>query len=178
MTSRRTDGRDEQFTEFVRVHGPSLLRTARLLTGDRGRGEDLAQTALARAYAQWPKVEQADAPAAYVRRLLVNSHLSWRRLLSSTEQVIESVPDRGTSYDLQATHAAADEMRTALLQLRPRVRTAVVLRFFDDLSEAETARLMGCSTSTVGKHVAAGLATLRTLLVRGPEPTSISRRHP
>ena len=178
MTGRRMDRRDEQFTEFVRVHGPSLLRTARLLTGDRGRGEDLTQSALARAYAQWPKVEQADVPAAYVRRLLVNSHLSWRRLLSSTEQVIESVPDRGDGYDLQAAHAAADEMRTALMHLRPRVRTAVVLRFFDDLSEAETARLMGCSTSTVSKHVGAGLATLRTLLVRDTDPTSLSRRHP
>ena len=134
--------RDEEFTEFVRAHGASLLRTACLLTGDRGRGEDLTQTALARAYAQWAKVERADAPVAYVRRLLVNSHLSWRRLLSSTEQVIETVPDHGDSVDLQARYVAADEMRTALRQLSPRVRTAVILRYFDDLSEAETARLM------------------------------------
>jgi RNA polymerase sigma-70 factor (sigma-E family) len=173
-----TGRRDAAFTEFVLAHGPSLLRTARLLTGDRVQGEDLAQTALARAYAQWSKVERADAPAAYVRRLLVNSHLSWRRLLSSTEQVIEAVPDRADGSDLQATHAAADEMRAALAQLTPRVRTAVVLRYFDDLSEAETARLMDCSPSTVNKHVGKGLATLRTLLVGDPDPASTSRRQP
>jgi RNA polymerase sigma-70 factor (sigma-E family) len=169
---------DEAFSEFVRAHGPSLLRTARLLTGDRSRGEDLVQTALARAYAQWAKVERADAPVAYVRRLLVNSHLSWRRLLSNTERVIETVPDRSDGVDLQAAHAAADEMRTALLQLSPRVRTAVVLRYFDDLSEAETARLMGCSTSTVNKHVGTGLRTLRTLLGAQPVPAPASRRLP
>jgi RNA polymerase sigma-70 factor (sigma-E family) len=173
-----TSRRDEEFTDFVHTHGPSLLRTARLLTGDRTRGEDLAQTALARAYANWSKVVRADAPVAYVRRLLVNTHLSWRRLLSSTEQVIETFPDRGDGFDLQASQAAADEMRAALMQLTPRVRTAVVLRYFDDLSEVETARLMNCSTSTVNKQVGTGLTALRALLVHHPDPASTSRRHP
>ncbi|MGY1719963.1 SigE family RNA polymerase sigma factor [Blastococcus sp. SYSU DS0552] len=159
--------RDDGFTDFVRVHGPGLLRTACLLTGDRARGEDLVQTALARAFASWPKVKRADNPLAYVRRMLVNSHLSWLRLLTNTEQVIESVPDRGDGTDLQAAHAAADELRAALLQLSPRARTAVVLRYFDDLSEAETARLMRCSTSTVNNHVTRGLAALRALLAPG-----------
>ncbi|GAA3177028.1 SigE family RNA polymerase sigma factor [Blastococcus jejuensis] len=167
---------DEAFSEFVRAHGPSLLRTARLLTGDRSRGEDLTQSALARAYAQWAKVERADVPVAYVRKLLVNTHLSWRRLLSNTERVIETVPDRSDGADLQAAHAAVDEMRTALLHLSPRVRTAVVLRYFDDLSEAETARLMGCSVSTVNKHVGSGLRALRTLLAPQPDPAQASRR--
>jgi RNA polymerase sigma-70 factor (sigma-E family) len=167
---------DEAFSEFVRVHGPALLRTARLLTGERSRGEDLVQTALARAYAHWSKVERADVPVAYVRKLMVNSHLSWRRVLSNTEQVIETAPDRADVADLQARHAAADEMRTALLQLSPRVRTAVVLRYFDDLSEAETARLMGCSPGTVNKHVGIGLRTLRTLLAPQTDPAPASRR--
>jgi RNA polymerase sigma-70 factor (sigma-E family) len=163
---------DAEFTEFVRDHGATLLRTASLLTGDRSRGEDLTQTALARAYAQWDKVSAADLPLAYVRRLLVNSHLSWLRRLTNTEQVIESVPDRGDGADLQARHAQADELRTALRELSPRVRTAVVLRYFDDLSEAETARLMGCSTKTVNNSVGRGLALLRELLAPAPEPTS------
>jgi RNA polymerase sigma-70 factor (sigma-E family) len=167
---------DEAFSEFVRAHGPTLLRTARLLTADRSRGEDLVQTTLARAYAHWARVERADAPVAYVRRLLVNSHLSWRRLLSNTERVVETVPDRSDGADLQGAHAAADEMRTALLQLSPRVRTAVVLRYFDDLSEAETARLMGCTTSTVNKHVGSGLQTLRSLLAPQPDAAPASRR--
>jgi RNA polymerase sigma-70 factor (sigma-E family) len=158
------DERDDGFTDFVRAHGPRLLRTAVLLTGDRGRGEDLLQNTLARAYGRWSTVRRADEPAAYVRKMLVNGHLSWLRRLSNTEQVVERLPERGSPLDLQATHADADELRTALLQLSPRVRAAVVLRYLDDLSEADTARLMGCSVSTVGKHVARGLAVLRTVL--------------
>ena len=90
-----SDQRDEAFTSFVVAHGAALLRTASLMTGDRQHGEDLVQTTLAKAYGAWPKVRRADEPLAYVRRILVNSHLSWRRRLLSTEQVIESVPDRG-----------------------------------------------------------------------------------
>lgn len=164
--------RDDGFTEFVVDCGPRLLRTAVLLTGDRHSGEDLVQTALARAYGTWSTVRAADQPIAYVRRVMVNAHLSWLRRLTSTEQVVESVPDRGDGADLQAAHAQADELRTALLRLSPRMRTAVVLRYFDDLSEEETARLMSCSRSTVNNHVTRGLAALRGLLAPAPEPTS------
>ena len=171
------DERDDEFTAFVVAHGAQLLRTACLMTGDRGLGEDLVQTTLAKAYGSWAKVRAADEPTAYVRRVLVNSHLSWRRRLMSTEQVVETLPDRGTG-DHQSAHAATDEVRRALLQLSPRVRTAVVLRYFDDLSEAETARLMGCSPSTVGNHVTKGLAALRALLSPDTEMTPAARRRP
>jgi RNA polymerase sigma-70 factor (sigma-E family) len=157
------DQRDEEFTAFVVERGAALLRTAFLVTGDRTSGEDLLQTALAKAYGAWARVRQAEDPTAYVRRILVNCHLSWRRRLLSTEQVLETLPDRGGG-DPQEAHAATDEMRRALLQLSPRVRTAVVLRYFEDLSEAETARLMGTSVSTVNNQVSGGLARLRTLL--------------
>jgi RNA polymerase sigma-70 factor (sigma-E family) len=160
------DERDEEFTAFVRDHGASLLRTAVLLTGERSLGEDLVQTALARAYGKWSRVSHADVPAAYVRRLMVNSHLSWRRRLTSGEQVLASVPDRGGAHD-QDRIAATEDLRRALLQLSPRMRTAVVLRYFEDLSQAETARLMGCAVSTVNNHVTRGLAVLRELL--GPQ---------
>jgi RNA polymerase sigma-70 factor (sigma-E family) len=157
------DQRDEEFTSFVVERGAALLRTACLMTGDRQHGEDLVQTALAKAYGSWSKVRAADQPMAYVRRIMVNAHLSRLRRFMSGEQVIEVVPDRGTG-DSQSAHADRDEMRRALLQLSPRVRTAVVLRYFEDLSEAETARVMGCSTSTVNNHVSKGLAALRALL--------------
>ncbi|MGY1840868.1 MULTISPECIES: SigE family RNA polymerase sigma factor [unclassified Modestobacter] len=170
-----TDQRDDEFTEFVVERGSQLLRTACLLTGDRGLGEDLVQTTLAKAYGAWPKVRRADEPVAYVRRIMVNAHLSWRRRLSSTEQVMETLPDRGGG-DHQAAHAEGDVVRRALLQLSPRVRTAVVLRYFDDLSEADTARLMGCSVSTVGNHVTRGLAALRLLLADDPDLTTVARR--
>jgi RNA polymerase sigma-70 factor (sigma-E family) len=165
------DQRDEEFTAFVVEHGAALLRTACLMTGDRQHGEDLVQTTLAKSYGSWPKVRRADAPLAYVRRIMVNSHLSRLRRFMSGEQVIEVVPDRGTG-DAQAAHADRDEMRRALLRLSPRVRTALVLRYFEDLSEAETARVMGCSTSTVNNHVSKGLAALRALLTPDTTPTS------
>ena len=158
-----TDARDDEFTAFVVDHGGSLLRTACLVTGDGALGEDLLQTTLAKVYGAWPKVRAADQPLAYARRVLLNAHLSWRRRLSSTEQVVDRLPDRGAG-DPQDRHAEADELRRALLRLSPRVRAAVVLRYFDDLSEVETAALMGCSRSTVNNHVTRGLGTLRVLL--------------
>ena len=158
-----TDQRDAEFTDFVADHGGHLLRTACLVTGDAHLGEDLLQTALAKAFGSWDKVRRADHPAAYVRRLMINAHLSWVRRLTNTERVVETFPDTG-SGDLQAAHAESDEMRQALLRLSPRVRTAIVLRYFDDLTEAETAQVMGCSRSTVNNHVTRGLAALRALL--------------
>ena len=158
-----TDQKDDEFTDFVAAHGAHLLRTACLVTGDSHLGEDLVQTALAKAYGSWAKVQQADHPVAYVRRLMINTHLSWVRRLTNTERPLERFPDAGAG-DHQSAHAETDEMRRALLRLSPRVRTAVVLRFFEDLSEADTAALMGCSRSTVNNHVTRGLSALRGLL--------------
>jgi RNA polymerase sigma-70 factor (sigma-E family) len=158
----------EDFEGYVSTAWPRLLRSAWLLTHDWYLAEDLLQTTLAKVYGAWPKVRAADQPLAYARRVLVNAHLSWRRRLSNTEQVLESLPDRG-SGDPQDRHAEADELRRVLLQLTPRVRAAVVLRYFDDLSEADTAAVMGCSRSTVNNHVTRGLAVLRSLLAADPE---------
>jgi RNA polymerase sigma-70 factor (sigma-E family) len=166
---------DAEFTDFVAEHGGQLLRTACLVTGNAHLGEDLLQTALAKAYGSWAKVRRADHPAAYVRRLMINAHLSWVRRLMNTEQVLETFPDVG-SGDPQTAHAENDEMRQALLRLSPRVRTAVVLRYFDDLSEAETAQLMGCSRSTVNNHVSKGLAALRGLLAPGRDDLTTASR--
>jgi RNA polymerase sigma-70 factor (sigma-E family) len=170
--------RDDEFTDFVVEHGPRLLRTACLLTGDGHLGEDLLQTALAKAYGSWAKVSTADHPGAYVRRLMVNAHLSWLCRLTNTERVLETIPDRPTG-DFSAAHAESDRMRTALLGLSPRARAAVVLRYFEDLSEEETARVMGCSRSTVNNHVTRGLAALRGLLdpAGDDDRTPTSRSH-
>ena len=172
-----TDQRDDEFTDFVAAHGAQLLRTACLVTGDPHLGEDLAQTALANAYGSWGKVREADHPVAYVRRLMINTHLSWLRRMTNTERPLERFPDAGAG-DHQAAHAETDEMRRALLTLSPRVRTAVVLRYFDDLSEADTAALMGCSRSTVNNHVTRGLAALRAVLTAAddlPQTTGSTR---
>lgn len=170
--------RDDGFTDFVVEVEAPLLRTAYLLTGDHGHAEDLVQTALVKAHRHWAKVQRADSPLAYVRRILVTSHISWRRRMSTSEQVIETVPDRAGD-DPQARQATSDLVRTALRELSPRVRAVVVLRWFEDLTEAETARVLGCSTSTVSTHAARGLATLRRHLdaVADTEPdTSIYAR--
>ena len=172
-----TDQRDAEFTDFVAEHGRQLLRTACLVTGDAHLGEDLLQTALAKAYGSWTKVSAADHPVAYVRRMMINAHLSWVRRLTNTEQVIETIPELG-SGDLQSAHADSDEMRQALRRLSTRVRTALVLRYFEDLSEADTAALMGCSRSTVNNHVTRGLAALRVLLSPADDLTPASRRNP
>jgi RNA polymerase sigma-70 factor (sigma-E family) len=166
-----SDQRDDEFTDFVAEHGARLLRTACLVTGDRHLGEDLAQTSLAKAFGSWAKVRRADNPAAYVRRLMINSHLSWLRRLTNTERTLETFPDVA-SGDPQTAHAEGDELRRALLTLSPRVRTAVVLRYVDDLSEADTAALMGCSRSTVNNHVTRGLAALRSHLAPAGDLTS------
>ena len=170
-----TDHRDAEFTDFVADHGGQLLRTACLVTGDTHLGEDLLQTALAKAYGSWGKVRGADHPVAYVRALMINTHLSWLRRLTNTERPLERFSDWG-SEDHQAAHAETDEMRRALLRLSPRVRTAVVLRYFEDLTEAETASVMGCSRSTVNNHVTRGLAALRGLLAPGVGELASDRR--
>ena len=172
-----TEHRDAEFTDFVADHGRHLLRTACLVTGDAHLGEDLLQTALAKAYGSWSKVRAADHPVAYVRRLMINAHLSWVRRLTNTERPLERFPDTGTD-DHQSAHANTDEMRQALLRLSPRIRTAVVLRYFEDLSEAETAHVMGCSRSTVNNHVTRGLAALRASLTNEGDDdlTTASRR--
>jgi DNA-directed RNA polymerase specialized sigma24 family protein len=95
-----TDHKDAEFTDFVADHGGQLLRTACLVTGDTHLGEDLLQTALAKAYGSWAKVQRADHPVAYVPRLMINAHLSWVRRLSNTDRVHETFSDVGTG-DLQ-----------------------------------------------------------------------------
>jgi RNA polymerase sigma-70 factor (sigma-E family) len=158
------DEDDRRFTDFVSVEQAGLLRLAVLLTGDRGLAEDLVQTALLKCYRHWGRLTRFGPPSAYVRRVMVTTHTSWRRRLSSTEQVVESLPDRS---DPAAEHEADDEeLRRALRALPPRMRTAVVLRYFEDLSEERTAELMGCSASTVNTQTARGLERLRAALSR------------
>jgi RNA polymerase sigma-70 factor (sigma-E family) len=151
---------DAGFTDFVDREQPGLLRLAVLLTGDRGHAEDLVQTALLKTYRHWARISRADSPAAYVRRVLVTSHTSWRRRLSTTEQVMERLPDRAT----EPADGPDEDLRAALRELPPRMRAAVVLRFFEDLTEQQTAAVMGCSPSTVNTQVARGIAQLRATL--------------
>jgi RNA polymerase sigma-70 factor (sigma-E family) len=158
MRAEETQG----FTDFVSAEQAPLLRLAVLLTGDRGQAEDLVQTALMKSYRHWARITSSGTPSAYVRRVMVTTNTSWHRRLSSTEQVIDVIPDRA---DPRAVHEQEDEeLRRALRGLPPRMRAAVVLRYYEDLSEQRTAELMGCSASAVNTHTARGLARLRDVL--------------
>jgi RNA polymerase sigma-70 factor (sigma-E family) len=153
---------DQSFTDFVSAQQAALLRLAILLAGDRGHAEDLVQIALMKCYRHWDRISRSGPPSAYVRRVLVTSHTSWRRRLATTEQVMETLPDLA---DPRAVPDEEDqELRRALLALPPRMRTAVVLRYYEDLTEQGTAELMGCSASTVNTQTARGLAQLRSAL--------------
>ncbi|WP_336026539.1 SigE family RNA polymerase sigma factor [Geodermatophilus sp. FMUSA9-8] len=152
---------DAGFAEFVVAQQAGLLRLATLLAGDTGHGEDLLQTALLKVYRRWGRVSRLEHPAAYARRVLVTTHTSWCRRLSTSEQVMESLPDHA---DPAASVEVDHDLRVALQALPPRMRAALVLRYFADLTEEQTAQVMGCATSTVNTQVVRGLARLRTVL--------------
>jgi len=162
---------DAEFTEMVHGCWGSLYRTAYLLVGDHGLAEDLVQTALARTYASWSRVRSVEAGPAYARTTLVNTasewfrKRSWRRELP-TEQLREpEVAQHDPS--LRPTVVAA------LALLAPRQRAVVVLRYYEDLSVAETARTLGCSEGTVKSQTYDALAVLRTHLGESVVPLNI-----
>ncbi|NUT95440.1 MAG: SigE family RNA polymerase sigma factor [Saccharothrix sp.] len=155
--------RDREFAEFVAARALVLRRTAYLLCGDWHRAEDLVQTALTKLYVAWPRVRKDGAVDAYARKTLVRASIDEsRRGFRSRETVVERLPDTPVSGA-----APADlDVREALAALPKGQRAVVVLRYWEDLSITETARLLGRSEGTVKSQAAKGLATLRELLGR------------
>jgi RNA polymerase sigma-70 factor (sigma-E family) len=153
---------DAAFEAFVAARSHDLLRTAVLLAHDRGHAEDLLQTALLKAYRHWHRID-GDDPYPYVRRILVTSAASWRRLRTTQEIVALPAVDPAAP---DATDEVADreQMADALAALPPRMRSVLVLRYAEDLSEAATAEALGCSVATVKSQTARGLARLRARL--------------
>jgi RNA polymerase sigma-70 factor (sigma-E family) len=156
-------GRDAAFTAFVRERGAALSRTAFFLTGDRHLAEDLVQTALAQTYVHWHRIRDYAQVEAYARRILVNANAAWWRRLSSGETPVEAAPDVALP-DPTAAVAERAPLVEALRRLPARQRAAVVLRYYADLSEAETADAMGCTTGSVKRHTSRGVERLRALL--------------
>lgn len=148
------------FDDWVAARGPSLLRFAYVVTGSQHAAEDAVQDALARACEKWSRVGRTTDPDSYVRRMVVNAHISrWRR--TRRESPVESV----LAGDPQPDHAerlgTGDAVWTVCRELPPRQRAAVVLRFYEDLEYAEIAALLGCSEATVRSHVHRALTALR-----------------
>ena len=151
---------EESFREFVRGRLSSLYRVAYLLTGDRHLAEDLVQSALVKVARHWKRVVAADDPEAYVRRVLYNQHVSWwrrRRVVADPY----AVPPEHPGPDTTAAVAVSVDVRRALARLAPRQRAVLVLRYLDDLSEAQTAEVLGCSVGTVKSQARDALARLR-----------------
>ena len=155
---------DDDYTAYVEASWPRLFRTAHALTGDRHEAEDLLQTALIKAYGSWGRISRAANRDAYVRRMLVNQLISWRRRpLHRSETTTADVPDAGTpGPELGITESGA--MWQALAALPPRQRAVVVLRYYEDLSESEIAAVLGIAPGTVKSQCSGALRTLRTRL--------------
>jgi RNA polymerase sigma-70 factor (sigma-E family) len=148
------------FAEFVRERSRPLLRAGWLLTGDWASAEDLVQTALARTWPKWDGIAVA-AREAYVRRVMVRTLLAWRRRRWSAEVASDEV---GDDTSLSDPYDAADTRRAliaALRRLPVRQRAVIVLRYFDDLTEIQTAHALGCTVGTVKVHHARAVRALR-----------------
>ncbi|MFN2519149.1 MAG: SigE family RNA polymerase sigma factor [Jatrophihabitantaceae bacterium] len=150
--------RDEAgFRAFVEANGTTLLHAARLLTGDHHRGEDLVQGALTKVYLKWDRI---DAPLAYARKALVTGHIDSTRRRWWGERPTEVLPDTPGADGL-APSDERDELRRLLNELNPRERAVVVLRYYCDQSEQDTAAALGMPVGTVKSTCARALARLR-----------------
>ncbi len=148
---------DAAFRAFVDKNGAVLLHAARLLTGDHHRGEDLVQTALTRVYLKWDRI---DAPLAYARKALVTAHIDSTRRKWWGERPTETLPEV-SSGDAAAAIDERDELRRLLAGLNPKERAVIVLRYYCDLSEHDTAATLGMPVGTVKSTCSRALARLR-----------------
>jgi RNA polymerase sigma-70 factor (sigma-E family) len=155
------DAESEGFAQFVEARQRALQRTAWLLTGDWALAEDLVQTALVRSWPRWERIRRRDDPEIYVRRAMVNSWTSWRRRRWWGERATGAVPEGQAAGDLAAEAAVRVTVQRALKSLPARQRAVLVLRVFDDLSEAQVAQVLDCAVGTVKATLARAVARLR-----------------
>jgi RNA polymerase sigma-70 factor (sigma-E family) len=158
--------RDREFQAYFEARVAVLRRTAYLLCGDWHRAEDLAQTALAKLYVAWPRLQRDGQVDAYARKIVVHAAIDdSRRWFRRRETAMDTVPDIVAAAPPGVDDAI--DVRRALAELPPGQRAAVILRYWEDLPITETAELLGCSEGTVKSQAAKGLAALRRLLAGG-----------
>lgn len=172
---------DEQFREFVATRSAALLRTAYLLAGDWSTAEDLLQTALTKTYLAWKRLGGIEAVEPYARRVLVNTATSWWRRRWHGERPTEFLPERPAPDKLDE-HLERDALWQHVKTLPARQRAVLVLRFYEDLSEAQTAAILSISVGTVKSQTSRALASLRQRLgadagwsVRHRRPGAVAR---
>lgn len=160
------------FEEYVAARRPALLRSAYLLTGNHEDAEDLVQTALIKVVPHWRRI--SDQPDAYVKKVLVRESVSRWRTRRWREVAAEHLPERvAPGSDHSAGHAVREDLRRTLMMLEPRQRAVIVLRYFEDLTEQQTAEVLGISLPAVKSRARAGLAQLREFM---PEPVASYER--
>jgi len=169
----RMDDDEADFRDFVTTRWSSLVATAYLITTDRGLAEDCVQEALTRVHRHWRRVRRDGKPAAYAHQAVVNAALSWRRRrrvrevpLSPADHPSTAVPEPAGS----GLNELDEVLLAALRSLPPRMRATVALRYLEDRSEGETARLLGCSIGTVKSSASRGVARLREALEGPADP--------
>ncbi|MFF4616391.1 SigE family RNA polymerase sigma factor [Nonomuraea jabiensis] len=155
------------FREFVLARQQALMRTAYLLVGDAHLAEDLLQSVLTKIVKHWPKLAREGNPEAYTRKALVNQYLAWRRR-PRPEVLSAAPPEQAASYD----NATLDRilLRQALAKLTRKQRAVIVLRYWEDLTEAQTAEALGCSIGNVKSQTHHALARLRVLAPELADP--------
>jgi RNA polymerase sigma-70 factor (sigma-E family) len=158
---------DTSYVEFVTGRWSVLFRLSYLLTGTEHAAEDLLQSVLAKAYPAWTRIHRMDSPEAYVRRMLVNGAISAARRAWRREHPMERLPESAVSGMERVVDDRAD-LWPLVQQLPPRQRAVVVLRYYEDLSEAEIARVLDCAPGTVKSQASDALRSLRRL-VAAPE---------
>jgi RNA polymerase sigma-70 factor (sigma-E family) len=148
------------FTDFAAAHAGGLFRTAYLVVGDHQLAEDLVQEALVKTYVAWPRIRDHGKATAYARKAVVTTAISWSRRRSFHERPQEALPDPPAADPVDGI-GVRDGLWHEIASLPPRQRAAIVLRYYEDLSESRTAEVMGCSVGTVKSQVSTGLARLR-----------------
>jgi RNA polymerase sigma-70 factor (sigma-E family) len=157
----RVTDRDADFAAYMTARQPSLLRTAYLLSGDRHTAEDLVQTAFAKLYLSWDRVQRRELVDGYVRRILVNEHNSlWRRPFKRREVASDTLPE-GHAPD-RHDHGESAALWEFVQTLPRKQRAVIVLRYYEDLTAAETADVLGISVGTVKSQASRALATMRS----------------
>ncbi|MFF5234793.1 SigE family RNA polymerase sigma factor [Dactylosporangium sp. NPDC000521] len=170
--------REEDFRDFVETRSSALLRTAYLLAGDWATAEDLLQIALTKTYLAWKRLGHIEAVEPYARRVLVNTSTSWWRRRWHGERPTEILPESAAADRVEES-LERDALWRHVRELPNRQRAVLVLRFYEDQSEAETARLLGVSVGTVKSQASRALATLRQRLsAEGIEPAARPARPP
>lgn len=158
---RRVSEEPAGFREYVVARHRALLKTAWLMTGDWQTAEDLVQSSLAKLWPKWDRVRDTGDPDGYVRRILVNTYATWWRLRWRSERPLATLPDQADTVDGYVTVDLRDALERLLHTLSRRQRAVIVLRYYEDLSETQTAEMLGCSVGTVKSTAARALVKLR-----------------